>query len=192
MRYLLYRITALVLLILCLPLLAALFILVKLDSPGPFIFRQKRTGKGKKPFVIYKIRTMIQGAEKIRAKYTDLNEADGPVFKIRHDPRYTRAGKSLAHAGLDELPQLVNIIRGEMSFVGPRPLPVYEARRISKRYDERFSVLPGVTSLWFILGAHDLSFKQWMESDVKYARKQSLIYDCFIIGKTIGTFVKIF
>ena len=108
-------------------------LIVKIFSIGPVLFKQNRAGKFKKPFIIYKFRTMVTDAEKLKEAITNLNEADGPVFKIKNDPRYTLIGKFLAHTGLDELPQLINIVKGEMSFVGPRPLPINEANKIPKK-----------------------------------------------------------
>jgi lipopolysaccharide/colanic/teichoic acid biosynthesis glycosyltransferase len=181
-----YRLFALILLILFLPLLFILYLLIKLTSKGPFIFKQKRLGKDKKIFVLYKIRTMIEGADKLKEKYRHLNEADGPVFKIRHDPRYTKIGKFLAHTALDELPQLINVVKGEMSFVGPRPLPVEEGLKIPSKYEKRFSVLPGMTSSWITKGAHKLIFHQWMSLDLEYVEKKSFWYDIKIsISTTI-------
>ncbi len=180
-----YRLTALILFFLLLPLFFILYFFVILTSKGPFIFRQKRIGKNRKIFILYKIRTMVDGAEKKQSQYHYLNEADGPVFKIRDDPRYTSVGKFLAHTGLDELPQLINIVRGEMSFVGPRPLPVKEAKKIPVKYAKRFSVLPGMTSFWIIRGNHKLSFEEWMKSDLEYIEKKSLFLDLKIIGITI-------
>ena len=113
-----YRLIALAGFILLLPVLSIMYIIVRLDSKGSFIFRQKRAGLGKKPFTLYKIRTMIEGAEIKQARLSKKNEADGPSFKIRYDPRYTRVGKFLSHSGLDELPQLLNVIKGDMSLVG--------------------------------------------------------------------------
>lgn len=163
---------------------------INYTSPSRFIFKQKRMGKDKKIFTLYKIRTMIDNAEVLKEKYLYLNEADGPVFKIRNDPRYTKIGKFLAHTGLDELPQLINIMKGDMAFVGPRPLPIDEAVRIPKKYQERFSVLPGITSLWVIKGAHKLSFKQWMESDLEYVRNKSILLDLKISLLTIWLILK--
>lgn len=178
------RLMALFLLILLSPLILILYLTVKLTSKGSFIFKQKRMGKDFKPFVIYKIRTMIEGAEKQKTSLKTLNEADGPVFKIRNDPRYTPIGRFLSHTGLDEILQLVNIIKGEMSFVGPRPLPVDEALKVPRQYHKRFSVLPGITSFWVIRGAHFLTFKQWMESDLEYIKKKNFFLDLYIILAT--------
>ncbi len=174
---LLEKFIALIILFLSLPLLVILFLLVKITSKGPFIFKQKRLGKDKKPFFIYKIRTMVENAEKLKAKIKHRNEADGPVFKIADDPRYTKVGKFLAKTGLDELPQLINILKGEMSFVGPRPLPVEEALKVPKKYEKRFSVLPGITSLWVVKGAYHHSFKNWMIDDLEYVKNKSFWYD---------------
>jgi len=185
----LYRLIALIIFLLFLPLFIILFILVKSTSSGPLMFKQKRIGKDRKVFTLYKIRTMIDGAEKKQRQYLYLNEADGPVFKIRDDPRYTKVGKLLAHTGLDELPQLVNIIKGEMSFVGPRPLPIDESKKIPVKYAKRFSILPGMTSLWVIRGSHALSFKKWMESDMEYIDRKSVWLDIKIIFLTISRLI---
>lgn len=187
--YILYRFIALLLLIILLPLFFVLFILVKVTSSGPFIFRQKRMGKDRKIFTLYKIRTMIKDADWQKKRYLHLNEADGPVFKIRNDPRFTRVGKFLTHTGLDELPQLINIVKGEMSFVGSRPLPVDEAKKIPVKYAKRFSVLPGMTSLWVIRGSHALSFRKWMESDLEYIDRKSVWLDIKIIFLTISRLI---
>jgi lipopolysaccharide/colanic/teichoic acid biosynthesis glycosyltransferase len=180
-----YRLFALILLILFLPLLFILYLLIKLTSKGSFIFKQKRLGKDKKIFILYKIRTMIEEADKLKEKYRHLNEAGGPVFKIRHDPRYTKIGKFLAHTALDELPQLINVIKGEMFFVGPRPLPVEEGLKVPQKYEKRFSVLPGITSAWIVKGAHKLTFDQWMRLDLEYVEKKSFWYDIKILGLTV-------
>jgi lipopolysaccharide/colanic/teichoic acid biosynthesis glycosyltransferase len=168
-----------------LPLLLMIAILIKLDSPGPAFFRQQRIGKNGKIFLIYKFRTMIKNAEELKEDYEKFNEADGPVFKIRKDPRFTRVGRFLARTGLDELPQLFNVLRGEMSFVGPRPLPIREAGKIEEKIKKlRESILPGITSSWVILGSHDLSFKKWMELDAEYVRDRKFSSDFFILLKT--------
>jgi len=180
------RLLALILLVFFLPLLGILYLIVRLDSKGSFLFLQLRTGKDSRPFWIYKIRTMIEGAESLKPKVQRLNEADGPVFKIRKDPRYTRMGKYLSYSALDELPQLMNIIEGSMSFVGPRPLPLAEAKQVPKKYCTRFSVLPGMTSSWVIAGAHELSFKKWMELDCQYAKNKNILGDIMILFKTMG------
>jgi len=184
------RLIALFLLILTSPLLAALFIIVKLTSKGPFVFRQKRIGKDLKPFTIYKIRTMVKEAESIKAEIRHLNEIDGPVFKIKDDPRYTKIGKLIAYYGLDEILQLVNIIKGEMNFVGPRPLPIDEAKQIPQKYQDRFKIKPGITSLWIVQGAHNLTFAQWMESDLEYLKRKNWQLDLYIIVLTLLSIIR--
>lgn len=184
MTSILFVLLAVISYILLIPFLIILFIFVKISSKGPFLFKQKRIGKDQKPFWIYKIRTMVINAENLKPKIINLNEADGPVFKIHNDPRYTKIGRFLSHTGLDELPQLINIIKGEMDFVGPRPLPVAEAKLIPQKYQKRFNVLPGITSPWVLQGAHKLSFREWMESDLAYIKNRSLWYDSTILGKS--------
>lgn len=185
------RLLALILLVLFLPLLLTLYFIVKLTSKGSFIFKQKRLGKDKKPFFIYKIRTMVENAEDLRSKIYYLNQADGPVFKIHNDPRYTKFGRFLAHSGLDELLQLVNIIKGEMAFIGPRPLPVEEAKKVPKKYQVRFSVLPGLSSLWVVNGTDHSNFDKWMELDLEYVKNKSFWYDFVIAVKTIWLLAKL-
>jgi len=134
---------------------------------------------------------MIDSAEDLKSKIYHLNEADGPVFKIHNDPRYTKFGRFLAHSGLDELPQLGNIIKGEMNFVGPRPLPVEEANKVPKIYEGRFSVLPGLSSLWVIKGTDHSSFKKWMELDLEYVKNKNFWYDLKITVKTIWLLMRL-
>lgn len=191
MKYLVYRFVTLMILAILLPFFILLFFIIKLTSRGPFLFKQKRMGKNKRTFSMYKIRTMVENAEKVKDKYLKDNEVDGPVFKIRQDPRYTKIGKLLSHTGLDELPQLINVLKGEMSFVGPRPLPIAEALKVPKKYEARFSVLPGITSLWIIKGAHKLNFKQWMDLDLIYIKKTTFKFDLIIIFNTILLVLKL-
>lgn len=179
------RIFAFFLLILASPFIALLGIAVKLTSPGPFIFKQKRIGKNDKPFILYKIRTMVNNADKLQKKLQQYNEADGPVFKIRHDPRYTAIGKFLSHTGLDELLQLINIIKGEMSFIGPRPLPPREASGVPNKYKERFKIKPGLTSPWVVRGTHRLTFSEWMQSDIDYLRNKNKWHDTKLVAQTV-------
>lgn len=172
-------------LVLSIPLWPILYLLVKGTSKGPFIFQQKRAGLDKRPFTVYKIRTMVEDAEKRKKNLQHLNEANGPVFKIRNDPRYTAVGKILAKGAIDELPQLFNVLKGEMAMVGPRPLPLSEAKMIPKKYSERFSVLPGMTSLWIVSGGHKLKFNEWMDLDMEYVHKKSLKLDLMIFIRTL-------
>jgi lipopolysaccharide/colanic/teichoic acid biosynthesis glycosyltransferase len=185
------RLFAFILYILFLPLLVILYCIVKLTSNGPFIFKQRRAGKNKKPFWIYKIRTMVENAEDQKSKIKNQNEAEWPAFKIHNDPRYTKFGKFLAHTAIDEIPQLWNIVRGEMAFVGPRPLPVEEAKRVPKKYEKRFSVLPGMTSLWIVRGADHQSFKRWMEMDLEYVKNKSSFYDLKILLQTLRLIIRL-
>lgn len=185
------RFIAFIFLLLLFPLFLLLYLLVRMTSKGPFLFTQTRMGKNNKPFIIYKIRTMKEGSHMLQTNFRHLNEADGPVFKIRHDPRLTPIGKVLTRTGLDELPQLLNIVKGEMAFVGPRPFPPKEAEKISPKYQKRFSILPGITSLWAVSGGHErLTFTQWMELDEQYRKNKSKGLDLLIIGKTLLLFLK--
>jgi lipopolysaccharide/colanic/teichoic acid biosynthesis glycosyltransferase len=128
---------------------------------------------------------MVANAARIQSRYKKMNEADGPVFKIRDDPRFTKFGKLLSRTGFDELPQMINVLRGEMSIVGPRPLPINEVHKLTAKQRIRELVKPGVTSSWVIAGSHELSFKEWMDLDRKYVEKASLTGDLLIILKTI-------
>ena len=168
------------------PIFLVIATLIKLDSPGTVFFKQKRVGKRGKVFTFYKFRSMIKNAEKLKKKYLHLNEADGPVFKIGNDPRHTRIGRFLSRTGLDELPQLFNILKGEMSLVGPRPLPVSEEKLIPKKWQKkRRQGKPGVSCSWLLKGAHSLTFKKWMELDLKDINKSCFAYDLKIFFKTI-------
>lgn len=153
-------------------------------SGFPVYFIQKRTGMGGIVFDMYKFRTMYRGAEKDQIRYRKLNESDGPVFKIRNDPRYTKFGKVLSRTGLDELPQIINVIKGNMSLVGPRPLPVSEANKLTKKDNLRLSVKPGITSSWIVNGHHKHKFNEWMELDRKYIQKADIVTDIRILLKT--------
>ncbi len=174
------------------PLFLIIALFIKLDSPGPAIFKQKRVGKDGKIFIFYKFRNMVKNAEKLKKKYLHLNEANGPVFKIKNDPRYTRVGKFLSHTGLDELLQLLNILKGEMSLVGPRPLPVDEEAQILKKWQEkRRTAKPGIACSWLLRGAHSLSFEQWVKLDLEDIRKSSFLYDLRILFAVVWMVAKI-
>ena len=134
---------------------------------------------------------MVHNAENLKKKYQHLNEAENPVFKIQNDPRYTKVGKFLAHTALDEFPQLVNVIREEMSFVGPRPLPIAETASIPLKYRSRFAVKPGITSSWVTAGQHKLAFSEWMSLDTQYVLDQNTKYDLKIIITTLKLLLKI-
>ena len=170
-------------------LLAAL--LIRCTSPGPVFFVQERIGLNKRRFGILKFRTMFPDAEKRMAELEHLNEASGPVFKIRNDPRITPIGRFLRKTSIDELPQLFNVLVGDMSLVGPRPLPVREYRGFDKNWHRRrFSVLPGITCLWQISGRSKISFDKWMELDMQYIDNWSLWLDLKILLVTIPIVLK--
>lgn len=178
------KLAAVLLLLFTFPLMMLITILVYLGDRKTPIFKQTRVGLNSKPFTIIKFRTMITGAEKLRSKYQNLNMSDGPTFKIPNDPRFTKFGKYLAKSGFDELPQLINILRGEMSLVGPRPLPLIEAKLLTSPQKVRELVLPGITSSWVINGAHRLKFKRWMQLDREYVERATILTELAIIYKT--------
>jgi len=158
----------------------------------PVLFRQQRVGKNGKPFILYKFRTMSINAEKKQYMYNRLNEANGPVFKIHNDPRFTRVGKFLAHTGLDELPQLINVLRGEMALIGPRPLPVDEEKKLKIWQRARESVKPGIISPWILEGYHTQTFDAWMKSDLAYIKKKTFAYDLRLAVQTIVLLLQFF
>lgn len=178
---------AAVLLVLTAPLLALVAMLIKLTTPGPVFFRQQRSGLNGAPFEIFKFRTMMTNAEQTKHELAAMNEMSGPVFKVTNDPRVTPLGKFLRKWSLDELPQLFNVLRGEMSLVGPRPLPVDEVRRFSDlAHRRRLSVKPGLTCLWQVQGRNQISdFKEWVRLDLEYIDNWSLWLDLLIILRTI-------
>lgn len=179
---------ALVLGVVCLPLAAVLALLIKLSSHGPVLFRQVRCGLSGRPFTFYKLRTMTEDAEERLAEVAHLNEHEGPVFKASHDPRVTSFGRFLRRFSLDEIPQLWNVLKGEMSLVGPRPPLPDEVARYEKWQRRRLSMKPGLTGLWQVSGRSDLpSFDQWMELDLAYIDNWSLTLDAKILLRTIPT-----
>jgi exopolysaccharide biosynthesis polyprenyl glycosylphosphotransferase len=177
---------ALILLVLLAPLLLFIALLIKLTSKGPVFFIQERIGYNKRPFKIFKFRTMVVDAPQKQQELEALNEADGPVFKIRNDPRVTRVGKWLRRTSLDELPQLINVLLGDLSLVGPRPLPERDFQKFNKLwFNRRFSVKPGITCVWQISGRSETSFDKWILQDLEYIDKWSLLLDFKILFKTI-------
>ena len=168
------------------PLMLIVAIAIKLTSRGPIIYAQDRCGLNKRPFRMYKFRSMFADADKLQASLEERNEASGPVFKIRDDPRITPLGRLLRKSSLDELPQLWNVLRGDMSLVGPRPLPWRDVQRITRPSDmRRFSMRPGLTCLWQVQGRSNLDFERWVELDLEYIDTWSLALDCRILAKTI-------
>jgi exopolysaccharide biosynthesis polyprenyl glycosylphosphotransferase len=168
-------------------LFVILAILIKLTSPGPVFFRQQRSGLNGSPFTLYKFRTMVTNAEQFKSELEAMNEMSGPVFKVTNDPRITPIGKWLRRYSLDELPQLYNVLRTEMSLVGPRPLPVDEVKRFDNlAHRRRLSVKPGLTCLWQISGRNQISdFKDWVRLDLEYIDNWSLWLDLKILVRTI-------
>jgi exopolysaccharide biosynthesis polyprenyl glycosylphosphotransferase len=178
-------------LLLSAPLFIVTAVAIKLTSRGPVFFIQKRVGYGKRKFRLYKFRTMTHDAEKRQAELECLNEAPGPVFKIKNDPRITKIGKFLRKTSIDELPQLINVLKGDMSIVGPRPLPVRDYYGFNQDWHRRrFSVRPGITCLWQVNGRCTIPFDKWMELDMEYIDHWSLILDLKILFKTIPAVFK--
>ncbi len=167
------------------PLLLLVALAVRLDSPGPVLFRQRRVGLNGRPFTLYKFRSMRHGAEAEQARLLARNEMDGPVFKLRDDPRVTRLGRTLRRTSIDELPQLWNVFRGEMSLVGPRPPLPDEVRRYERWQRRRLSVKPGLTCTWQVSGRSEVGFRRWMELDLAYIDGWSLWSDVRIVLRTI-------
>jgi exopolysaccharide biosynthesis polyprenyl glycosylphosphotransferase len=174
------------LLLLLSPVLLAAAAVIKLTSRGPVLFLQERIGVNKRRFKIFKFRTMVPNAEKLMADLEKLNEVTGPVFKMRNDPRITPVGRFLRRSSIDELPQLLNVLIGDMSLVGPRPLPVRDYAGFNEDWQRRrFSVKPGITCLWQVNGRSGISFDQWMLLDLKYMDDWSLWLDIKILVKTV-------
>jgi exopolysaccharide biosynthesis polyprenyl glycosylphosphotransferase len=179
-------IASLILLIVLSPLFLVVALFIKLTSPGPAFFVQERIGLNKRRFRLYKFRTMVPGAEKKLAELEHINEVSGPVFKIKNDPRITQIGRLLRKTSVDELPQLFNVLKGDMSLVGPRPLPVRDYEGFDQDWERRrFSVRPGLTCLWQINGRSEIPFEKWMQLDMEYIDNWSLWLDSKILAKTV-------
>jgi exopolysaccharide biosynthesis polyprenyl glycosylphosphotransferase len=173
------------------PVLLVAAVAIKLTSPGPVLFAQERYGLNRRRFRMYKLRTMVADAEALQVTLEERNEASGPVFKIREDPRITRVGRVLRRTSLDEIPQLLNVLRGEMSLVGPRPLPTRDVHRFTEAaLMRRFSIRPGVTCLWQIGGRSNLGFDDWIRLDLKYIDEWSMALDVEILLKTVPAVVR--
>ncbi|MEN8114627.1 MAG: sugar transferase [Actinomycetota bacterium] len=166
-------------------LMAVIAIAIKLDSRGPAIYASERIGKDAKPFTMYKFRSMVIGAEAQKADLEHLNEVDGPIFKVRDDPRVTRVGRFIRRLSLDELPQLFNVLIGDMSLVGPRPPLAEEVAKYEPWHMKRLTVVGGLTGLWQISGRSDLDFDELCQLDIEYIDTWSLGLDVRIILKTI-------
>lgn len=171
------------------PLLIALALVVKLSSPGPLLYKSLRIGRNRKPFYMYKFRTMVVGADKQRDSLKKENKLEGELFKITNDPRITPIGAFLRKYSLDEFPQLWNVIKGDMSLVGPRPYVPDESALFEEPYTLRFQVQPGVTGMWQVSGRSNLTFQQLSEMDLYYTVNWSLLQDLTILLKTIPAVV---
>jgi exopolysaccharide biosynthesis polyprenyl glycosylphosphotransferase len=176
---------ALLSLIVLSPLMALVAIVIKLESRGPVLYRSTRIGKDGRPFTFLKFRSMVDGADQHRDTLSHLNEMDGPTFKICRDPRVTRIGRFLRATSVDEIPQFLNVLRGEMSLVGPRPPIPEEVAQYEPWQYRRLDVRPGITCLWQISGRSTLSFKEWMRLDLEYIKHQSFWLDMRILLRTI-------
>jgi exopolysaccharide biosynthesis polyprenyl glycosylphosphotransferase len=171
------------------PLMVPLAILIRLESPGPVFFRQIRVGKGRRHFICYKFRSMVAEAEELKDSLSYLNEAEGPMFKIRNDPRITQLGSFLRRSSLDELPQLFNVFKGDMSIVGPRPQIPSEVERYEPWHYRRLEVTPGITCLWQIAGRSAIGFEEWMRLDMEYVKLRGFLFDLKIILQTLPAII---
>jgi lipopolysaccharide/colanic/teichoic acid biosynthesis glycosyltransferase len=183
------RVLAAVLIVLFAPLMLLIALAVLISIGRPVLYVQRRGGLYGHPFPMLKFRTMRNGADQERAALDSLNEMDGPVFKMRDDPRVTPLGRILRRSSLDELPQLFNVLAGQMSIVGPRPLPIDETQALTGRHRRRLSIRPGLTCLWQISGRSDLTFAEWMALDLEYVDRWTLWLDLAILLRTIPAIV---
>lgn len=167
------------------PLLVITAIAIKLDSKGPVFFKQKRVGQDGIIFYMYKFRSMVTDAEKLLDKLKGKNEMSGPMFKMKDDPRVTRVGRFIRKTSIDELPQLFNVLKGEMSLVGPRPNLPREVEKFTERHKIKLLATPGLTCYWQVMGRSDIDFEDWMELDVKYVRERNIWIDIALIFKTV-------
>ena len=172
-------------LILLSPLILIVSILIKLESKGEVIFKQKRVGLNGKEFYMYKFRSMVINAEELKEQLESQNEMSGPMFKIKDDPRITKVGKFIRKTSIDELPQLINVIKGDMSLVGPRPSLPKEVKKFEQWMMERLEVKPGLTCIWQVSGRNNIDFEDWMKLDIKYIRERSFKLDMKLILKTV-------
>jgi exopolysaccharide biosynthesis polyprenyl glycosylphosphotransferase len=176
-------------LLLLLPLFAGVAVAIKATSPGRVVFRQERIGLRGRPFTLLKFRTMVAGADLLLNDLRAQNEADGPLFKLRQDPRVTKVGAILRRYSIDELPQLWNVLKGEMSLVGPRPPLADEVALYEEWQHDRLEVRPGITGLWQVSGRSELSFEDYVRLDLFYVENWSIAYDLFILSKTVPLLV---
>ena len=166
------------------PVFVIVAIAIKLDSKGPIFFKQDRVGKDEELFSMYKFRSMVVNAEELKKALENQNEMSGPMFKMKKDPRITRVGRFIRKTSIDELPQLVNVIKGDMSLVGPRPSLPKEVEQFEPWMKERLTVQPGITCFWQVMGRNSIPFEEWMKLDVKYVRERDYCLDIRLIFKT--------
>lgn len=171
-------------LIVLMPILVIVAILIRIESKGSIIFSQDRVGKYGIVFKMYKFRSMVVNAEELKEKLANENERTGPMFKIKNDPRITKVGSFIRKTSIDELPQLVNILKGEMSIVGPRPSLINEVNEFEDWMLKRLNVKPGLTCYWQVSGRDDIEFNQWMKLDVKYVNERNILIDTKLMLKT--------
>lgn len=167
------------------PLLIIVSILIKVESRGNIIFSQTRVGLNGKLFKIYKFRSMVMNAEELKNSLKSQNEMSGPMFKIKEDPRVTKVGKFIRKTSIDELPQLINVLKGEMSLVGPRPSLPEEVKDFKPWMKKRLTVKPGLTCYWQVMGRNNIDFENWMKLDIKYVEERNLFLDIKLIFKTV-------
>lgn len=167
------------------PIFIAVTIAIKIESNGPAVFKQKRVGKNGTKFIMYKFRSMVIDAEELKDKLKTQNEMSGPMFKIKDDPRVTKVGKFIRKTSIDELPQLLNVLKGEMSLVGPRPSLPKEVAQFEPWMMRRFDVKAGLTCYWQVAGRNNIGFKEWMKMDVYYVKTRNLKTDIKLIWKTV-------
>jgi len=172
------------------PVFIALAIFVKLDSPGPVFYRSRRYGQHGRIFNMYKFRSMVSNADDLLGQLKDKNEVDGPIFKIKKDPRITRMGAFLRRYSLDELPQILNVLKGDMSLVGPRPFPIAQLEKEDLRQLKRLGIRPGITGLWQIRGRSDVSFDKLLRWDIWYIKNWSFWLDLYILFQTFPVVIK--
>jgi len=187
-----YLLAVMAIFLLSLPVQIVVGMLIAAISGFPIFFRQKRVGMNGKPFVMYKFRTMAPDAEEQKPAYAHLNESQGPAFKIRHDPRFTRIGAFLSHSGLDELPQLINVIRGDMALIGPRPLPLSEAKKLKPWMKVRERIRPGIISPAILTGKYHENFDAWMRNDVSYVQEKNMLGDVRLFIRSFSFLTKLF
>ena len=171
-------------LVLLSPILLLVSLFIKIDSKGPIFFKQKRIGINGTEFEMFKFRSMVVNAEELKAKLEEKNEMSGPMFKIADDPRITKVGRFIRKTSIDELPQLWNVIKGDMSLVGPRPSLPNEVAQFEPWMRKRFEVKPGLTCFWQVGGRNNIDFEDWMKLDIKYVKERSLLLDAKLIFKT--------